>query len=246
MRDDDAPADFSGDGLGSSTQPPPPPAQPLSAPHATSPPPPMQQYVPPATGAYAPPPSTGYQQRPSSSKTPWILGGAALVVLFLVGLFAVGLFLFRSSEDLRDDFAADPEVTLSDRGTDRLTSSGSTDALPEDRIEIQVSDNNVLEFEDSITANSYDTFLIELEAGSSVQVTVEAAGGSGLDPVLGAVSPSGQQVAANDDALLAGDFLAGLNSQIEFTADSTGTYTFEVVGYDQNESGDYLLIVDRR
>lgn len=71
---------------------------------------------------------------------------------------------------------------------------------------------------------TYDVWLLELDEGDQVRVEMDATesfiDGPQLDPFLVVRDPSGSPIAENDDA-------NGLNSALDFTAESAGTYEIE-------------------
>ena len=109
---------------------------------------------------------------------------------------------------------------------------------------ISVGDGEVAQFEGEIAANGFDTYSIELEAGSTVVVTAQQDGGD-LDTTLRVVDPSGNQLAFNDDASAVADLPSSRDSQVIFIVENTGLHIFEVAGFSAQSSGPYLLTVDR-
>lgn len=89
---------------------------------------------------------------------------------------------------------------------------------------------------------TYDEWRFELSEGDEVQVRMNAnqnlINGSGLDPFIAVRDPSGAQIAENDD-------FDGLNSGLEFTADTDGTFVLETrpLGGSQS-SGSYTVRID--
>ena len=55
-----------------------------------------------------------------------------------------------------------------------------------------------------------------------------------VDPILSVLGPDGTIVAFNDDFI-------GFYPQVDFTADSTGSYTFEVSSYFRGSTGNFLI-----
>lgn len=81
-----------------------------------------------------------------------------------------------------------------------------------------------------------DWFRIRLQEGQSYRFTLNSAGDSALgDPLLKLHNSRGEEVAMDDDG---GD---GLNSYLEFTAPSTGTYYVEARGFGDEATGGYAL-----
>ena len=85
---------------------------------------------------------------------------------------------------------------------------------------------------------SDDTYTVFLEEGQGVIITAEAAPGSDLDTYIFLDSPSGLEVAENDDDPRGGT----LNSQIVYIAEETGDYTVVMSNYPGSE-GDYILTI---
>ncbi len=236
------------------TPTPPPPNRP-----SPSPPPPNQplpQYLPPNAQPFTqqfdgPNPNDQY---PSSAapKTSGLIAGAAVACFLLAGgvVVAVGAIFAADSSTDRSPLetqeiveAASPEngpaEIAADPGFDR-----SGPPLPDDVRDVVVADGTIEVFPGEIYPNGFDTFFVVLEAGSFVTVTAQA-NGSDLDTVLVVVDPTGEQVGANDDAAAFEGLINQLDSQVEFTTNVTGRYAFEVVGFDAESAGQYVLTVDR-
>lgn len=94
-----------------------------------------------------------------------------------------------------------------------------------------------------------DWFRISLDAGDSIAILLEASGASPLaDPFLRIRDSAGNILATNDDGAT-----TGLDSLLNFVADSGGTYYIEVTSYDGDDvgsagdySGGYTLSVSER
>ncbi|UVO51893.1 pre-peptidase C-terminal domain-containing protein [Sphingomonas sp. SUN019] len=85
------------------------------------------------------------------------------------------------------------------------------------------------------TAGDKDLFSFAATAGTTYTFNLNNASSGGLgDPVLRLLNTSGGQIAINDD------FGSGQNSQITYTASSTGTVYLEAAGY-QSGTGGYSL-----
>ncbi len=83
-----------------------------------------------------------------------------------------------------------------------------------------------------------DWFRIRLEAGQSYRFTLVGDGGSALgDPLIRLYSPSGEELAMDDDG---GE---GLNSYLEFTATTSGNHFIEARGFSDDAIGGYALAV---
>ncbi|MEM9319952.1 MAG: M10 family metallopeptidase C-terminal domain-containing protein, partial [Pseudomonadota bacterium] len=82
-----------------------------------------------------------------------------------------------------------------------------------------------------------DWIAISLTAGDSYEFSLDGAGGGGSlsDPILRLYDANGSQVAVNDDGG------PGLNSLLQFTANSTGTYFLAAGAYADNYTGSYQL-----
>ncbi len=154
--------------------------------------------------------------------------------------------VFNPVADLADDAITDPLDILDDATgsmSDDDVLGGFDDPTGEDITFVNVFDGTIDEFSGEISSNGFDTFVIELEAGSAVIVSVESRG-SGLDTTLSAIDPFGSQVAFNDDADSIADLSNGLDSQVVVFADQAGEYSFEVAGFGTS-SGSYVLTIDR-
>ena len=88
------------------------------------------------------------------------------------------------------------------------------------------------------TAGDEDWFRIDLEAGTRYTITMEAAGGSGLDTYLYLRDAGGTAVAANDDY----DRPNTYNSQIVFQATTSGTFYISADAF-SSSFGAYQLSV---
>lgn len=94
-----------------------------------------------------------------------------------------------------------------------------------------------------------DWFRISLDAGDSIAILLEAAGATPLaDPYLRIRDSAGNVLAVNDDGAT-----TGLDSLLNFVAESGGTYYIEVTSYDGDDagtagdySGGYSLSVSER
>ena len=117
------------------------------------------------------------------------------------------------------------------------------DPVEEDASFITVADGSIEEFVGGVSTNTFDSFLIDLEAGSVVVVIAEGAIGE-LDTTLRVVDPNGDQIGFNDDADPAANLENGLGSLLVIDALVDGQYRIEVAGFGTS-SGDYSLIVDR-
>lgn len=90
---------------------------------------------------------------------------------------------------------------------------------------------------------TYDVISIDLVSGEVLTVTVQAEPGSDLDTTVEVFGPDGS-IGYNDDA----DFDAGvgpLDSQLEATIETDGTYTIEVRSFGDFGEGAYTMTVDR-
>lgn len=125
-----------------------------------------------------------------------------------------------------------------------LSASGSTPPVPSDDYRDSVSDTTApfgalatgtastgrIE-----TAGDKDLFSFAVTAGTTYTFNLNNAASGGLsDPVLRLLNTSGGQIAINDD------FGSGRNSQITYTASSSGTVYLEAAGY-QSGTGGYTL-----
>ncbi|MCH8240812.1 MAG: PPC domain-containing protein [Proteobacteria bacterium] len=83
-----------------------------------------------------------------------------------------------------------------------------------------------------------DWFSVTLEAGQSYQFTLNGSGASPLsDPLIRLYNASGNQIASNDDGG------PGLNSLLNFTATTSGTYYIAADAW-SSETGRYTLSVN--
>jgi Ca2+-binding RTX toxin-like protein len=80
-----------------------------------------------------------------------------------------------------------------------------------------------------------DWFRVTLSVGWRYSFAMDAAAGSSLDSYLRLLSPTGQQLAFNDDA-------AGMNSRLSFTATTNGTYYLSAQGFEASK-GSYSLMM---
>ena len=93
---------------------------------------------------------------------------------------------------------------------------------------------------DGFLEATYDEWTIELRAGQSVRVWMDAPMnnfGPSLDPWLIIRDPNGRQVAENDD-------FNGLNSRVDFTADAAGVYVIETRPLSGFGGSDYVVRVE--
>lgn len=86
------------------------------------------------------------------------------------------------------------------------------------------------------TADDGDWFAVRLTAGQSYDFRLTAIGSNGLtDPLLGLFDGVGNLVDFNDDGP------SGVDSQLVFTAATSGTYYLGAYGYSSFDLGDYRL-----
>jgi Ca2+-binding RTX toxin-like protein len=84
----------------------------------------------------------------------------------------------------------------------------------------------------------HDWVRLELVAGQTVTITLEGAGAAPLeDPLLRVRDSAGVEIASNDD------FGDGYDSQIQFTATTSGIYYVDVGAFDDSYTGTYQLTV---
>ncbi len=95
----------------------------------------------------------------------------------------------------------------------------------------------ILSVDDQVTGSAYQFYRFYAPAGIRVQITVQAAPGSGLDPVAALLAPDGTVLAEGDDTP------GGLNPLIIQTLPDAGTYTVRVNGY--LSSGPFSLTADQ-
>lgn len=82
----------------------------------------------------------------------------------------------------------------------------------------------------------YDDYPIEVESGWNIRATMTS---DKFDTYLILIDPQGNRATYNDDdASLGGN---GTNSQINFTATSSGTYHIYANAYQSGQTGDYQL-----
>lgn len=148
-----------------------------------------------------------------------------------------------------DDVDADVET---DEPTDELVEDDDdsdvplgtvTDPVEEDVTTIEVVDGDVLEIPAEIAANGFDVYLLQLDAGSSVEVTAQSSDDQLLDSMMRVLDPDGAQIAFNDDAEVELPFT--FDPQVNFVAETAGLYTIEVLGFDAVTEGEYLLTINR-
>ncbi|GLS29356.1 pre-peptidase C-terminal domain-containing protein [Neomesorhizobium albiziae] len=133
-------------------------------------------------------------------------------------------------------------------GTYTLTSSGTTTTPPtspsddySDRVGDASSPLGALAVGGSRTgrietSGDTDIFAVTLEAGKTYTLNLSSAASGGLsDPVMRLLNSSGVQLAINDD------FGGSRNSQITFTATSSGTYFVEAKAYAASQTGNYVV-----
>lgn len=118
------------------------------------------------------------------------------------------------------------------------------DPVAEDTTAITVADGELERFDGEIGPNGFDTFTIDLEAGVEVVVSAEA-GQPTLDTVIRVVGPVGNQIDSNDDAAQSANLASQFDSQVIFIVEEEGTHTFEVLGFDAQSVGPYVLTVNR-
>lgn len=87
-------------------------------------------------------------------------------------------------------------------------------------------------------AGDSDWYRIDMTAGQSVRIALDAAAVEGVpDPLAAMYGPDGAEVARDDDGG------AGLNSWLEYTAAVDGPHYFEARGFAEESEGVYLITV---
>lgn len=146
---------------------------------------------------------------------------------------------------------ADGEVEPEDEVVDETADEDDDDVLlgtVSDPVEenvstIEVADGDFIEISAEIAPNGFDVYLIELEAGSSVEVTAQSSGEDVLDSMMRVLDPGGSQISFNDDN--DSGLFRSVDPQVSFVAETAGTYTVEVLGFNAVTAGEYLLTVNR-
>ena len=85
------------------------------------------------------------------------------------------------------------------------------------------------------TAGDHDWFEVSLDFGRTYTIEQRAANGSNLDSYLRLMNSNGDQIDFNDDGGV------GLNSELTFTANGSGTYYVNAGGYGDYSTGAYEL-----
>ncbi len=208
---------------------PPPPT-----PHVTPPPPSAsgfgtvtpgtQPYDAPAQGGFGAPGPNPFPPEKKKSRLGLILGvaGAAFVLLVIAGIILFVMF-FRALE--LDDLA-----DLAD------------DATIEDTVSSGFTEGNTITIDGQIDQGRFDLIEITLTEGQGVLVTA-LQGTSPVDTILTIRDPNGVQVARNDDAVGA-DLPSTFDSQVRFTANTTGTFSIELSDFGNNTAGSYQVIIE--
>ena len=135
------------------------------------------------------------------------------------------------------DLAAGPEVI-----SIQAVLTGET-AIRTDRIAASTATTTSLNSGDSITGfvnsrGDHDWLRVQLTAGSRYLFKLNRLSGP-LDPLLSLRNSSGVLLTSNDDAN------GSLNSQINFTATSTGTYYLDAGAYADSGTGQYQLLMSQ-
>ena len=93
-------------------------------------------------------------------------------------------------------------------------------------------------FQGNLSAGDLDAVKVRLQAGQSYTISLEGYGSSDLaDPYLEVYDAAGNLIASNDD------FGGGYDSQLTYTASSTGTYYVVASSYDDAGAGTYRMHV---
>jgi len=130
---------------------------------------------------------------------------------------------------------------FSDAYTGSYTLSVVAERAPTDNISAERNTRGRLTIGQSVDGSidfnaDKDWYRVRLEGGQSYRFTLNSSGESALgDPYLRVHGPDGNELAADDDG---GD---GLNSYVEFTAPSTGTYYVEASAFAEGGTGGYTL-----
>ena len=97
---------------------------------------------------------------------------------------------------------------------------------------------------DQLDAGTYDRFMVVLEAGDTVTLTVEASPGTDLDTTVELFGPDNSWIGYNDDAPESVG-LGHFDSQLVETVGVSGTYSIEVHSLGDYASGEYSLTIER-
>ena len=154
--------------------------------------------------------------------------------------------VFNPVADVAEDAIIDPFDILdgaSGSVSDDDILGGFSDPIAEDTTFITVADGAVEDFGGEVDSNGFDTYVLNLEAGSAVVLSAQSLG-SGLDTTLAVLDPNGLEIAFNDDAEFDLDPSSGFDSQLVVFPDQAGEYAIEVAGFGTS-SGSYVLTVDR-
>lgn len=89
----------------------------------------------------------------------------------------------------------------------------------------------------TLAPNVHRWYRLALNGGDAVVATTSTADGSTVDTILTAREADGTQIVSNDD------FGGGRFSQVSFTAAATADYFLEVNGYQEGETGPFVLLV---
>ena len=116
-------------------------------------------------------------------------------------------------------------------------------AIGTDRIAASTATTTSLNSGDSITGfvnsrGDHDWFRVQLTAGNRYQFNLNRVSGR-IDPLLSLRNNAGVLLTQNDDAN------GGLNSEILYTATSTGTYYLDAGAYANSSIGQYRLLVSQ-
>ena len=116
----------------------------------------------------------------------------------------------------------------------------------EDERDISVGVGDIQQFDGEISeTQGLDRYVIELEAGAELEITVEAQGAlNSLDTVVEVLTADGVLIDRNDDAFDDTAVSGSLDSQLLFIAPDSGTFFIEVTDF-SSDTGAYLLTISR-
>lgn len=150
---------------------------------------------------------------------------------------------FEAPGDAGADNVYDFVVTASDGAntTDQAVAVTVTDVSESNDLPADVTTSATLALGDTFsnqleTVGDRDWIAVELVAGQRYAITLDGTGADPLeDPLVRLYDSSGSFVAENDDGG------PGLNSQLSYTVQTTGTYYVEAAAWDDSVAGSYTV-----
>ncbi|WP_149142786.1 M10 family metallopeptidase C-terminal domain-containing protein [Gemmobacter caeruleus] len=175
----------------------------------------------------------GYWNYNGESRRAFVLGTDRALTYDMSGLSSAEQYVARAALQAWTDVSGirfvaytTPRLVVVNEGTDAAADTSTAKTMPVNGV-----------FQGSLTgSNDEDAVKVSLVAGKTYTITLESRGAMGMsDPYLLLADASGTVIDEDDDSA------GGLDSQLTFTADRSGTYFLGIGSASSFDSGDYAL-----